>query len=102
MTPRGAVVLPRADPRGGNAVMRDRIEFTPVQGLLAVGRRLAAHLGLGEIWQGEEGLEGVVRQKLKEVGMPERVSVQSRDVTVRGLAENAGFIKRRPHRRLKA
>lgn len=88
--------------RRANNPKRDAIEFTPVHGLMALGRKLAAHLGIEDIWHGEDGIEGVMRQKLKELKVPEKVSVKAQDVSVRGIAENAGFIKRpRAHRRLK-
>lgn len=82
--------------------MTQPIDFRPMQGLLHVGERLASAFGLSEIWKGEDGLEGVMRQKLKEVGVPEHpVPINGPEgMTVRQMAEESGFIKRpRPHRR---
>ena len=80
------------------------VEFTPMQGLLAIGRKLAQHFGLTEVWAGHDGLEGVMRQKLSEIGVPEKAISLSgpKGMTPRQMAEQSGFIKRaRPHRRLK-
>jgi hypothetical protein len=81
------------------------VEFTPMQGLLAVGRKVAEHFGLTEIWAGHDGLEGVMKQKLSEMGIPEQAIPISgpKGMTPRQMAEQSGFIKRpRPQRRVKA
>jgi hypothetical protein len=74
--------------------------FTPIQGLLSVGRVLASRLGLSGLWAGEDGFEGVARQKLTEIGIPESVPIKA--LTPRQFAEQAGLIKKpRARRRLK-
>jgi hypothetical protein len=82
------------------------IEFTPMKGLLSIGEKLAAAFGLTQIWAGHDGIEGVMRQKLNEMGIPEssiEISAQE-GLTPRQMAEKSGFIKRkrRPQRRVKA
>jgi hypothetical protein len=78
------------------------VQFTPAKGLLAVGKRLADHLGLGQLWEGQNGLEGVIEQKLNEIGVPQKpIDITGpQGLTVRQFAEESGFIKRRkPQRR---
>lgn len=77
--------------------------FTPMQGFLSIGRLLAERVGLGGMWAGDEGLEAVARQKLSELGVPEKaIALKGAGMTPRQMAESSGFIKRRrPHRRVK-
>lgn len=81
------------------------IDFRPMHGLLSIGEKLAAAFGLSEMWAGNDGLEGVMRQKLAEMGVPEQpIPIQGpKNQTIRQIAEDSGFIKRpRPQRRVKA
>lgn len=78
------------------------VTFTPMKGALSLGRLLAHRLGLGGLWEGEDGFEGVIRQKLGELGVPKKPLplMGPEGLTPRQMAEQAGFIKRaRPHRR---
>ena len=57
------------------------------------------------LWPGNDGFEGVIRQKLTELGVPEKPIPLAGpgSMTPRQIAEESGFIKRpRPARRLKA
>lgn len=79
-------------------------EFTPMQGLLSIGRKLAEHFGFAHAWPGNDGIEGVMRQKLSELGVPEKAIplAPSNGLTPRQMAEQSGFIRKaRPRRRLK-
>ena len=81
------------------------VEFTPMNGLLHIGEKLAAVFGLTQLWAGSDGFEGVMRQKLSELGVPEKpvLLAGSGAMTPRQMAESSGFIKRpRPQRRVKA
>jgi len=81
------------------------IEFTPMQGLLSIGEKLAHAFGLTQLWAGHDGLEGVMRQKLNEMGIPETPIAISAEgaLTPRQMAERSGFIKRpKAQRRVKA
>ena len=78
------------------------IEFRPMQGLLSIGAKLADAFGLGSLWAGDDGFEGVTRQKLRELGVPDKAVPLTGEggMTPRQMAEESGFIKRaRPHRR---
>ena len=80
------------------------VSFTPMQGALGVGRWLAERFGLGAMWAGDDGFEGVLKQKLSELGVPQNPIELSgpRALTPRQMAEQSGFIKKaRPHRRVK-
>lgn len=84
--------------------VKTSVDFRPMQGLLSIGQKLAAAFGLTNIWEGHDGLEGVMRQKLSELGVPEKPVPMGgpRGMTPRQMAEESGFIKRpHPHRRLK-
>ena len=85
------------------APVKPPIHFTPMKGALSIGRLLAERFGLGELWEGEDGFEGVARQKLAELGVPEKplaLTGPQASMTPRQMAEQAGFIKRRrPNRR---
>ena len=75
-----------------------------MQGLLNIGAKVAAVLGLTGVWAGHDGLEGVMRQKLGEIGIPDKPIPLSgaKALTPRQMAEQSGFIKRpKPNRRLK-
>ena len=81
------------------------VDFRPMQGLLAIGQKLAAAFGLANLWEGNDGFEGVMRQKLSELGVPAGpVPLTGADaMTPRQMAEASGFIKRpRAQRRVKA
>jgi hypothetical protein len=67
------------------------VRFTPVQGVLRLGEELARRLGLMHFWEGDEGLRGVVKAKLSEMGVPQ----DGVELTPRELAEHSGFIKKR-------
>jgi len=73
------------------------LEFRPMQGLLNVGRILASRLGLSQFWEGEDNLEGVIRSKLQEVGIPQKPIVLEgpQGLTPRQMAERSGFIRKR-------
>jgi len=74
------------------------IEFTPMNGLLGIGRRLAHHFGFGHMWDGDEGIESVARQKLEEMGVPKgpvKLGADQTAMTPRQIAEHLRFIKRR-------
>lgn len=53
------------------------------------------------IWDGEDGLSGVLQDKVRELKIPNRPIDLQQPVSVRALAEEAGFIRRRRERRLK-
>jgi len=85
-------------------VAKRPVVFTPMKGALSIARTLAEHFGVSQLFEGEDGIEGVLRQKLKELGVPEKpVELNgAQGMTVRQMAEESGFIKRaRPHRRVK-
>ena len=85
-------------------VLKAPVDFRPMQGLLAIGEKLASVFGLTNLWAGEDGFEGVMRQKLTELGVPEKpVPISGpNSMTPRQMAEASGFIKkRRPQRRVK-
>ena len=85
-------------------VLKAPVDFRPMQGLLAIGEKLASAFGLTNLWAGEDGFEGVMRQKLTELGVPEKpVPISGAGaMTPRQMAEASGFIKRpRPQRRVK-
>ena len=46
-------------------------------------------------WDGEDGLSGVLEDKVREMKIPDKPIDLVRPVSVRALAEQAGFIKRR-------
>jgi len=76
-----------------------------MQGLLSIGQKLAAAFGLTNLWEGHDGFEGVMRQKLTELGVPEKpVPITGANaMTPRQMAEASGFIKRaRVQRKVKA
>ena len=80
------------------------IHFKPMRGCLSVGQKLFDAFGLGVWWTGEDGFEGVIRQKLTELGIPDQpIPLSGPDsMTPRQMAEASGFIKKaRHHRRLK-
>ena len=85
-------------------VIQAPLIFTPMQGLLRLGQKLAAAFGLTEVWAGHDGLEGVMRQKLSEMGIPEQPIALSgpKGMTPRQMAERSGFIgRKRAHRRVR-
>ena len=74
------------------------LEFTPMKGILGFGRRLAHQFGFGHLWDGEEGIESVARQKLEEMGVPKgpvKLAGDQAAMTPRQFAEHVKFIKRR-------
>lgn len=78
--------------------MNGPVEFRPMAGLLSLGSRLAHAAGLGNLWDGPEGLGEVAREKLVEWGVPDRpiqITGPGSSVTPRSLAEHAGIVKRR-------
>lgn len=80
------------------------VVFTPLKGALSVARVLAHRCGLGQLWEGQDGIEGVLADKLKELGVPHApVPLTGPEgMTVRQFAEQGGFIKKRkPNRRVK-
>jgi hypothetical protein len=80
------------------------VDFRPMQGLLAIGEKLASAFGLSGLWAGEDGFEGVMRQKLTELGVPQKPVplAGSGAMTPRQMAEASGFIKKpRPARRVR-
>lgn len=81
------------------------IHFKPMRGCLSVAQKLFDAFGVGALWPGEDGFEGVIRQKLTEWGVPDQPIPLSGagSVTPRQMAEASGFIgRKRAHRRLKA
>jgi hypothetical protein len=80
------------------------IHFKPMKGCLSVAQKLFDAFGVGSLWPGEDGFEGVIRQKLTELGVPDQPIPLAGpgSMTPRQMAEASGFIKKpRPHRRLK-
>ena len=77
--------------------MSGSLEFRPMHGLLKLGEQIARHFGLSNIWDGEEGLGAVAREKLREIGVPEKPVplTGEKALTPRQMAERVGFIKRR-------
>jgi hypothetical protein len=86
-------------------VAQGPVYFKAMRGCLSVGRRLFDAFGLNEWWAGEDNFEGVIRDKLRQMGVPDQpipLSGQG-SMTPRQMAESSGFLKKaRPHRRLKA
>lgn len=83
------------------------IVFTPLNSLMAVADRIAWMIERKfniALWQGEDGLRGVIQQKLTEMGVPQK-PIQltgSPDITPRAFAEHIGFVRRKkPLRRVK-
>lgn len=79
------------------------LHFKPMHGCLSVAQKLFDAFGVGSLWPGNDGFEGVIRQKLTELGVPEKSIPLAGpgSMTPRQIAEESGFIKR-PRRRLKA
>jgi len=73
------------------------LEFRPMQGLLNIGRIVAHRLGLAQYWDGDDNLEGVIRSKLQECGVPQKPIVLEgpQGLTPRQMAERSGFIRKR-------
>ena len=95
----GATFMPAVEP------LKKPVEFTPMKGLMSIGQIICDRFGLMELWKGDDGIEGVMRQKLTELGVPkEPISISGpKGMTIRQVAEQSGFIKRpRPQRRVKA
>lgn len=86
----------RVRQQGGG--LRVPSQFTPLDGFVGIARKVAAGLGLAQMWPGPDGLESVVREKLSELRVPESVSIA---LTPRQMAEAAGLIKNNRRRRLK-
>lgn len=81
------------------------LHFKPMHGCLSIAQKLFDAFGVGSLWPGNDGFEGVIRQKLTELGVPEKPIPLAGpgSMTPRQIAEESGFIKRpRPARRLKA
>lgn len=74
------------------------VTFTPHQGLMAlaekVTRMIEQRTGV-PLWDGEEGMQAVCKQKLDELG----VSTEPIRLTPRLAAEQTGIVKRRKKRR---
>ena len=86
-------------------VAQGPIHFKPMHGCLSVGQKLFDAFGLGAWWVGEDNFEGVIRDKLRQLGVPDQPIPLSgpQSMTPRQMAEESGFLKKaRPHRRLKA
>jgi len=83
-----------------NALHSIPIVFTPLNGLMAVADAVASAFERRfnvRLWHGDEGLRGVIQQKLTEMGVPEK-PIQltgSPDITPRAFAEHIGFIRRK-------
>lgn len=79
------------------------IVFTPLKGALSVAQLVANRLGLGELWHGEDGIEGVITDKLRELGVPHKPVPLTgpQGLTVRKFAEEGGFIRRKRNRRVR-
>ena len=85
--------------------LKKPLEFTPMKGLMSIGQLICDRFGLMELWKGDDGLEGVMQQKLTELGVPKGpVPISGPEgMTIRQVAEQAGFIKRpKAQRRVKA
>ena len=86
-------------------VLKTPVDFRPMQGLLHIGEKLAQVFGLSGLWAGEDGFEGVLKQKLTEMGVPQKPVPLAgpNSMTTRQMAEASGFIKKpRPQRRVKS
>jgi hypothetical protein len=68
-----------------------------MQGLLHVGKLVASRIGLGEWWEGQDGIGAVLKEKLTDMGVPEKgVPINGpKGMSPRQLAEHSGFLKRR-------
>jgi hypothetical protein len=79
--------------------------FRPRHGLIRVAERLVSALGLQHLWEGPDGLEAVVSDKLQEMKVPAKpiqLTGEGSVLTPRAVAEQAGFIrKKRNVRRVK-
>lgn len=75
------------DPRGRLDVLLLRLGE-------AVARTVERKLNVS-LWDGEDGLEGVLQDKLRELKIPDAPVDLARPVSVRSVAEQAGFIRHR-------
>jgi len=74
--------------------MTPRLVFTPRKGLLSLGQKLAAHVGLSHLWDGAEGLGAVVEAGLDQAGVPAEIPL-----TPMEAAKRAGVVKTRKRRK---
>ncbi len=78
------------------------VEFRPFQGCMAAVRRLTEHVGLGSLWDGEDGISGVAADILRDLGVSEKpmpLGDGQRAVSPRIVAEKCGLLKRRKSQR---
>jgi len=78
---------PSPDPRG-------RLDLVLLRLAEQVTRKVEAAAGLS-IWDGEDGLSGVMQDKIRELKIPTEPLNMGATFSVRTIAEQAGFIKRR-------
>jgi hypothetical protein len=84
-------MTPAPDPRG-------RLDLALLRLAETVTRKIETATGLS-IWDGEDGLSGVMQDKVRELKIPTEPLDLKRPVSVRALAEQAGFIKARRARK---
>jgi hypothetical protein len=84
-------VTPAPDPRG-------RLDLALLRLAETVTRKVELATGLS-IWDGEDGLSGVMQDKVRELKIPTEALDLKRPVSVRSIAEQAGFIKKRRARK---
>lgn len=78
---------PSPDPRG-------RLDLVLLRLAEQVTRKVEQAAGLS-IWDGEDGLSGVMKDKIRELKIPTDPIHMGSTISVRSIAEQAGFIKRR-------
>jgi len=72
------------------------VVFTPRKGLLSLGQKLAAHVGLSHLWDGAEGLGAVIEAGLDQAGVPAEISL-----TPMEAAKRAGVLKPKRKKRVR-
>lgn len=86
-----AQVKATVNPAGRLDVLLMRLAETAV-------RTVEARTGLS-IWDGEDGLSGVMQDKLRELKVPDQPIDFGKTISVRNIAESAGFVKRKRARK---
>jgi hypothetical protein len=80
-------LTPAPNPRG-------RLDLALLRLAETVTRKVESATGLS-LWDGEDGLAGVMRDKVRELRIPTEALDLKAPVSMRSIAEQAGFIKRR-------
>lgn len=86
-------MAPVPDPRG-------RVDLLLMRLAEGLTRVVEQKTGLS-IWDGEDGLSGVMQDKMRELKVPTKPLNMDGGVSVRTLAEQIGFLQKRRERRLR-